>query len=266
MIRVSRRRQAPAVLRRLGPPRRREHEQEYARTPKAFQDGSKQFNFDRDIYAHKTVKAALIADQHEKCAFCEAKPLAVSDGDVEHFRPKAAVRQTDADPLDRPGYYWLAYEWSNLLFSCERCNRRHKKNQFPLFDLTARAQRLANLDLEQPVYIDPARENPADHIAFRDHIPIATNGSIRGDWTIEALGLRRRPLCEDREQHLERLRAVFILANLPQTPKKEKQRAASLLKRMTAKNAEYALMSITAVQTWRTQSQNRSSTPQKTTS
>lgn len=75
--------------------------------------GKTSLNFRGDIYGHQSVKRQLIADQHGKCCFCETK--IGPDGDVEHFRPKAAWCQGDGEPLNWPGYYWLAYEWSNLL-------------------------------------------------------------------------------------------------------------------------------------------------------
>ena len=58
--------------------------------------------------------------------FCESKVSHIAYGDVEHFRPKAGYRQRPEDPLVQPGYYWLAYEWSNLLFCCQLCNQRFK--------------------------------------------------------------------------------------------------------------------------------------------
>lgn len=57
---------------------------------------------------------------YKKCAYCEQKYLSTSDTWVEHYRPKA-----------KEHYYWLAYEWSNLLPTCTKCNRK-KRTQFPL--------------------------------------------------------------------------------------------------------------------------------------
>src|SRR5206468_3497187 len=88
--------------------------------------------FDKTVYGHKSVKDALREAQHGKCAFCESKVDHTAHGDVEHFRPKAGYRQSVGAPLESPGYYWLAYEWSNLFFACPKCNQSHKKNLFPL--------------------------------------------------------------------------------------------------------------------------------------
>jgi AAA domain, putative AbiEii toxin, Type IV TA system len=64
----------------------------------------------------------------------------IAYGDVEHTRPKASYRQLRRGPLKRPGYYWLAYAWENLLFVCEICNRREKRSWFPLKKGSKRAR------------------------------------------------------------------------------------------------------------------------------
>src|SRR5436305_12373624 len=87
----------------------------------AYDGGITTFSFDTSLYGHDSVKRALKAAQHDKCCFCESKISHIAYGDVEHFRPKAGYRQHPADPLSRPGYYWLAYEWSNLYLACQMC-------------------------------------------------------------------------------------------------------------------------------------------------
>lgn len=261
MIRIHRPAGAPEILRTKGLEARRALEAQLAghapppdaatpvgggTEPEAHvHDGSTPFS--REIYAHASVKTALVHMQHEKCAFCEAKPLHVSNGDVEHFRPKAAVRQADAEPLVRPGYYWLAYEWTNLLFACERCNRRHKKNLFPLQDAARRARTpRAELTEEAPLFIDPSAEDPALYIGFRDHVPYAIGGNPRGESTIEALGLRRPELMADRERHLAQFGVLRALMDEEFSALEKldhlRSRASALLDRQTRPDAEYAAM------------------------
>lgn len=243
MIRIHRPANAPAVLLTQGLARRSEHETDVSSDPASFSSGAATLTFDQAVYAHKTVKTELIAMQHAKCAFCEAKPLHVSDGDVEHFRPKGGTRQTDADRLQRPGYYWLAYDWDNLLFSCERCNRRHKKNLFPLIDQARRAKtpQATTVD-ETPVFIDPSAEDPEQYISYRDHIPVAIGGNHRGAQTIDALGLRRPELSADREEHLERLKVLQAVGSNPAVPHELRTKAVALLTKATSAEAEYSLM------------------------
>src|SRR5436190_9992909 len=102
--------------------------------------GRDEFNFNKDLYGHREVKDALRQAQHDKCAFCESYLSHVAYGDVEHFRPKAALRQNREDPLTKPAYYWLAYCWSNLYFSCQLCNQRFKRNWFPLSNPSQRVR------------------------------------------------------------------------------------------------------------------------------
>lgn len=64
---------------------------------------------------------------HNKCAYCERveyKP------DVEHYRPKKKVTGNQGN---KHGYYWLCYEWTNLLPACGACNSGNGKwNKFPV--------------------------------------------------------------------------------------------------------------------------------------
>ncbi len=46
----------------------------------------------------------LLRAQHGKCCYCERK-IDLRAGDVEHWRPKAAVQQAEDQPLESPGYY-----------------------------------------------------------------------------------------------------------------------------------------------------------------
>lgn len=232
MIRIQRG-QEPEVLRTQGVTKRAELEASASR--------GEQLAFDGGVYAHTDVKAALVAMQHEKCAFCEAKPLHVSSGDVEHFRPKAAVRQDEGAPLQRPGYFWLAYAWENLLFSCERCNRRHKGNLFPLVDPTCRARAPSDdLTAEEPFFVDPSAEDPELHITFREHVPCGL--TERGKATILALGLDRRELNRDREESLQRLRLIASVAALDVPGEALRADARDLLRKALEPRAEYARM------------------------
>jgi uncharacterized protein (TIGR02646 family) len=209
MIRIHRPARAPAILTTKGKQARRRHVTEYRAAPADYASGKKTFSFDRDIYAHDSVKRALCRAQHNKCCFCESKVTHVAYGDVEHFRPKAAFAQAHGVPLTRPGYYWLAYEWTNLLFCCQLCNQRHKRWLFPLQDPSRRARsprhRLAR---EQPLFIDPSTVDPALHLEFHEDGVRAVRGSLTGKTTIDALQLNREDLAESRKDRLRMLEAI----------------------------------------------------------
>ena len=74
-----------------------------------YEQSKRKFDFKSSIYGHQSVKTALLSMQHDKCCFCESKVTAISYGDVEHYRPKAAYKQNKSDKLSETGYYWLAY-------------------------------------------------------------------------------------------------------------------------------------------------------------
>lgn len=172
----------------------------------AFDSGFELPAFDRSIYAHPTVKEALRQAQHGKCAFCESFVLHIAYGDVEHFRPKAGYRQKATDPLRKPGYFWLAYAWENLLFVCQLCNQRFKRNHFPLRNGRRRARpQTRDISNEEPLFVDPSRLDPADYIGFREEAALPVNGCREGKLTIEALGLDRDELRENRRRRLEDL-------------------------------------------------------------
>lgn len=161
--------------------------------------------FNDKIYGHSTVKDALIKIQGGTCCFCESIVLGIAHGDIEHFRPKAGYKQDKTDKLNKPGYFWLAYDWNNLLFSCQICNQSNKGNLFPLKDVSKRCNMINpfSVENEEPMLIDPSKINPANHITFYMHTP--SGSTQEGRMTIEYLGLRREALEEKRRQTLNNL-------------------------------------------------------------
>jgi uncharacterized protein (TIGR02646 family) len=137
-----------------------------------------------------------LQDQHYAYAYCEF-PLGPY-GDVEHFRPKASYRQSLGDKHHIPGYYWLAYDWQNLLFACNVCNRTLKSDLFPLADSSQRNIAGRDISQEQPLLLNPAVDDPAEHITYREAvaIPVVHNGipDSRGRATIELFQFNERPL------------------------------------------------------------------------
>ena len=203
MIRAERPAQAPEILLGDGQDEANQNRERYDEYAERYRAGTTTFDFDRDIYAHPSVKSALLAAQHRKCCYCESEFRGTSYGAVEHFRPKGAVRTGHGMPILHPGYYWLAYEWENLLVSCEVCNT-NKGTLFPLVDESKRARSHHDpVDEEAPVFVDPASEDPAVHIQFRRAEVVHL--SDRGLRTIKGLGLRRSELEDARAEHLTSL-------------------------------------------------------------
>src|SRR5690606_18359052 len=117
------------------------------------------------------------------------------------YRPKASARGRDG--VQREGWWWLAWSWHNLMFSCDRCNRAEKNDRFPLRDEQARLQPYQDPPgPERPLLIDPSSEDPMDHLQFKplssgdteDWMIFPRGGSERGRWTIQTLGLNAMDL------------------------------------------------------------------------
>jgi uncharacterized protein (TIGR02646 family) len=252
MIHVAKSPIAPAILLNKGAQAALEHCEHHDASPEAYRTGDRKFEFKRAVYAAKAVKQALRRDQHGKCAFCESSFEHIAVGDVEHFRPKAGFKQVDSDDLKRPGYFWLAYEWSNLFLSCELCNQLFKKNLFPLKNARRRAHPVKlRIDQEEPLLIDPAAIDPSNHIHFNREYAVAKDGSPEGSATIEALGLNRQKLAEIRGQRLDDLEGLVDLCNLlrdqlrlesSEQTRAQLSRWESMLNEKQHDSAEYAAM------------------------
>ena len=153
-----------------------------------------------------------------KCAYCEQKIIGDQRGDIEHFRPKAAVVQNNNKPIkikidgkmkNHPGYYWLVYDWKNLLPSCILCNqlsaekgetpRFGKGNQFPVRRFRAKEEGEENL--EEPLLLHPIFNKPEDHIEV-DNLGVfkPKNKSDRGKKSMDIFGLNYRDLPNDRKK------------------------------------------------------------------
>jgi uncharacterized protein (TIGR02646 family) len=145
---------------------------------------------------YSVVKHDLWVQQKMKCCYCDAWNEC-DYRDVEHFRPK--VRANRMNGAIDPGYWWLAWTWENLLFSCPNCNRSAKNDAFPLeigsMPLAAEAQPPGQ---ERATLIDPYSEDPVDFIEFvfdgMHWRPRGRNGSTRGQRTVEILELDRAAL------------------------------------------------------------------------
>lgn len=197
MTRVERRQPAPEILTRKGAAKT-------AADCAAAEANSLAFEADRTIYGHATVKQALLEMQQGKCAYCEVK-VHDNPGTIDHFRPSGEVKQVDGEQRLRPGYYWLAYEWENLLLACVNCNQYSKRTLFPLARPELRARSIHDdLSREEPLLINPADDDPGAFVRFREEMIEAIDGNVRGRETIRVLKLNDRPnLVEDRRQRLQ---------------------------------------------------------------
>jgi uncharacterized protein (TIGR02646 family) len=160
-----------------------------------------------DDALYKRYKEYLLKAFNDKCAYCEAVIPAAQPGDVEHFRPKGRVVDEQFKPvrvrydkwgeINHPGYFWLAYEWKNLLPSCIDCNRYRlhgeggagKADRFPVAGF--RASLPGEEDQEEPLLIDPTLADPSEHLEFFPDGKVRAKTKI-GEETIDNIGLNIR--------------------------------------------------------------------------
>lgn len=218
MIQLQKASTAPAILTTAATKAiQRARKAKYVANPTACRaPRSQRLNVPATIYNDPTVKRQLELDQHEKCCYCEAYLKHIGYGDVEHYRPKNGFRQGVGANLEKPGYYWLAYDWNNLLFSCKRCNIGHKRSYFPLANhpqsrAYSHRDRIA---LELPLLLHPVQDDPSNHIRFRRAVAVAVRKSLRGRATIKFCGLNRKKTLERRRTHLAHMESHDSMADM----------------------------------------------------
>lgn len=198
MIRIQLPLSVPNILLKNGTQENQKNCTLYSEDKASYDTKKKDFTFSCKIYGHSDVKNALKTAQHKKCCYCESISEDTSYGAVEHYRPKGAVMPGKNQRKIYPGYYWLAYEWKNLLFVCQRCNT-NKSSYFPLEDNSQRARNHTQaLKNESPLFIHPVDDDPSQHISFYDDAIIGK--TVKGKTTIEYLKLDRADLFESRKE------------------------------------------------------------------
>jgi uncharacterized protein (TIGR02646 family) len=176
----------------------------------------------RESYGDADEKRSRVEDKlalsyYNKCAYCER----FAKADIEHYRPKKKVNEDNT----HNGYYWLCYEWTNLLPSCVKCNRDGAKHsKFPILgnrvyapsfmanaQLNINHQKAQNNPLlnEIPFLLHPEVDQPEK---FFDFI-IDPNGDgirIRGI-DFQNRGVRTIEICllNRQELRLERVESVI---------------------------------------------------------
>lgn len=152
-----------------------------------------------------------------KCAYCEGDISAHAPQHAEHWRPKARVTMVGSDDTEarverdgkpHPGYWWLAYDWQNIVPACDYCNTAGAKGtKFPIAGTYAFGPEegidVHALDaIERPLLLHPYGPlDPRDHIGFwHDGTAYARDKSPHGYWTIKTMGLNREALVNARQK------------------------------------------------------------------
>lgn len=155
---------------------------------------------------------------------------------------------------NHPGYYWLAYDWRNLLISCIKCNQLSKRKfgkgcRFPVVDKYAHTPEMINQ--EKPLLINPTS------IASEDwpskHLIINPDGSLqgltdRGKMCIQVFGLNLRDqlVAERKRAYRE---ALLLQAQLKSDSIEEQQEAIQEIIVIKHGKKSYSIAQVEAVET-----------------
>jgi uncharacterized protein (TIGR02646 family) len=138
---------------------------------------NKDKTFTFKAYKEKLIVKALNEHFANKCAYCESSYAATAPVDVEHYRPKSQIAE-DKKKI-RPGYYWLACDWGNLLPACRDCNSpRNHTFANVIVELRGKANFCFRLRIqnsvpkpgqesrEQRLLLHPYRDDPTKHLEY----------------------------------------------------------------------------------------------------
>lgn len=184
----------------------------------------------------KKCKHVFARNQHYKCGYCESIVLATDFGDIDHFAPKGEVHELnapgrEADHMSKVvgrscaivsdrGYWWLAYDWNNYIFSCKLCNTAWKLSLFPVRE-SPRQIPPDPAVTETRLLLNPFEDAPVLHFEFSEF------GQIRGKTdkgraTVAVCGLDRLSLFRKRREKAQLvfglLKEMLVLANRDDEP------------------------------------------------
>ena len=198
------------------------------------------------------IKAVYMRLQKNKCAFCERKlTVRVKDHDVEHFRPKRAVKAwppLSTDPAFPEGYYLLAYHPLNYATTCEHCNRGLKRSYFPIAAARLSGQDdPASLQPERPLLIYPIGQkdtDPEELLGFQGIVPVpkytdpTTHENHRARVTINFFDLQERE--ELRRERAEVIQTIYLALGLENAPETRRRRLARItIRQYTASGLQH---------------------------
>ena len=237
MIHLDKPNETPPVLLNRGTARTQRDCEAYAENPAAYGSGELKLTFIDRIYGSTEVREVLGRLQYNKCCYCERK----TSGRIDHFRPKGAIRQSKGSNRVHPGYYWLAYQWDNLLLACEDCNLK-KSDCFPLEDPGQRARNhLDHLDREAPLLLNPYEEaDPGEHLTFDGSA--CHPRTAMGRETVTLLELNRPILQDERQNVLNTLAFLGAVARDPEQSDTLRRQASDAMDSLARPDAAYTAM------------------------
>ncbi len=188
------------------------------------------------------------------CGYCETETLVASYGDVEHYRPKKKVEEATG----HPGYYWLAYDITNYVPCCRRCNdARAKANHFPLAEEQKRAAGPQEIGQEKPLLLNPFLVgDPTRHLLFvgpggKDFGKLQGK-TPEGESSCSLYNLNRSELVLSRRREYEEVTRRLQLAQLQIAEWKARgeEVASTFLRDLMDQRRPYSLMVKSVVASW----------------
>lgn len=224
----------------------------------------------KDLYKEMKVDVYMSYGEvfRGKCAYCE-RDIHNQYGDVEHYRPECGVTDINREPITRQrdgqtekhlGYYWLAYEWKNLLPACVICNRPStqfskgrligKWDRFPI--IGERAWDPGQEKDEGPLLLNPVEDEPSKHLVFeRTGTIVERNSDVRGWTTIKILGLNENGLPDRRAERYNDVRnkaGMFIIARRMDENSAETVRLRTQVDQIKAGHGEFTTYALLAIE------------------
>lgn len=164
----------------------------------------KRYSFPFNSKFDNIIKPILHDCFHGKCGYCEIKIESPENGIVDRFRPFNGVR--DNKEYHQDLYWWLVYDWDNLVYSCKECNQ-YKANYFPIKGTRVTTEN-ENFEKEERLLINPSCDEPKLHFTYK------TDGSIistteGGNQTIQLIRLNRDKLILKRIDAKENIQSLI---------------------------------------------------------
>jgi len=177
----------------------------------------------------RSVYFAIDGPFYGKCAYCECYLRDYERPDIDHFRPKGAVKKADGAPalvndVEHPGYYWLSYDAENLLPACQICNQPtiidgHKigkhdyfpiKREYVVRELGTPYESPPACDSEEPLLLNPLIDYPEEHLTVETSTGIMVAKTERGQTCIDMFGLNiRDQLVDDRKTAINNFKSLL---------------------------------------------------------
>lgn len=175
------------------------------------QNGEEPTKTEKGRYNHPAIKAALVAETHGKCAYCESKLRHVTFGDIEHVVPKS---MTPAK--------W--FSWANLTLACDVCNTKK-----------------SNAPVDHETFIDPYAVDPEGEFWHAGAMMYPRPGCDAAALTERLLELNRAELLERRTARMNALMKMLEVVERCGNPNLKEILWDDFCQEMDAQN-EYAAL------------------------